>query len=126
MVKDISPEIAARWIALYYIGITSGRFISGFITMKLSNRQMIRFGQLIIGCGIVVLILPLGNSTLLPGFFMIGLGCAPIFPSLLHETPKNFGEEYSQAIMGIQMASAYIGTTLMPPDIRRNCLIYRI
>jgi fucose permease len=115
MVKDISPEIAAQWIALYYIGITSGRFISGFITMKLSNRQMIRFGQIIIGCGIVVLVLPLGNSTLLPGFFMIGLGCAPIFPSLLHETPKNFGEEYSQAIMGIQMASAYIGTTLMPP-----------
>jgi fucose permease len=115
MVKNVSPEIAAQWITLYYIGITSGRFISGFITMKLSNRQMIRFGQIIIGGGVIVLVLPLENSTLLPGFFMIGLGCAPIFPSLLHETPKNFGEKYSQAIMGIQMASAYIGTTLMPP-----------
>jgi fucose permease len=119
IVKNVSPEIAAQWIALYYIGITVGRFISGFITLKLSNRQMIRFGQIIIGGGIIVLVLPFGNSALLPGFFMIGLGCAPIFPSLLHETPKNFGEEYSQAIMGIQMASAYIGTTLMPPVFGR-------
>jgi len=115
MEKGISPEIAAKWIALYYIGITSGRFISGFITIKLSNRQMIRLGQIIIGCGVIVLALPFGNTTLLPGLFMIGLGCAPIYPSLLHETPKNFGEEYSQAMMGIQMGSAYIGTTLMPP-----------
>jgi fucose permease len=114
MVKNISPEIAAQWIALYYIGITFGRFMSGFITMKLNNRQLIRLGQIIIGCGIVVLVLPFGGNTLLFGLFMIGLGCAPIFPSLLHETPENFGKEYSQAIMGIQMASAYIGTTLMP------------
>jgi fucose permease len=87
--------------------------------MKLNNRQMIRFGQGIIGGGIIVLVLPFGNSTLLPGFFMIGLGCAPIYPSLLHGTPENFGGEYSQAIMGIQMASAYIGTTLMPPIFGR-------
>jgi fucose permease len=119
MVKNISPEIAAQWIALYFVGITSGRFISGFVTMKLNNRKMIRLGQMLIGGGIIILVLPFGNSTLLPGFFMIGLGCAPIFPSLLHETPRNFGGEYSQAIMGIQMASAYIGTTLMPPIFGR-------
>jgi fucose permease len=115
LVKNISPKIAAQWIALFYIGITSGRFISGFITMKLSNKQMIRLGQGIIAGGIIVLVLPFGNYTLLPGLFMIGLGCAPIYPSLIHETPKNFGKEYSQGIIGIQMASAYIGTTLMPP-----------
>jgi fucose permease len=119
MVKNISPEMASQWIALYYIGITTGRLISGFVTMKLNNRQMIRLGQIIIGSGIIVLVLPFGNMTLLPGLFMIGLGCAPIFPSLLHETPNNFGEKYSQAIMGIQMASAYIGTTLMPPIFGR-------
>jgi fucose permease len=113
--RGISPEIAAQWIALYYIGITLGRFLSGFVTIKLNNRQMIRLGQLIIGVGIVVLVLPFGNSTLLPGLFLIGLGCAPIFPSLLHQTPKNFGEEYSQAIIGLQMGSAYIGTSIMPP-----------
>jgi len=119
MEKGISPETAARWISLYYIGITSGRFISGFVTMKLSNRQMVRLGHIIIGCGIIVLVLPFGNATLLPGLFMIGLGCAPIYPSMLHETPKNFGEDYSQAIMGIQMGSAYIGTTIMPPIFGR-------
>jgi fucose permease len=118
-VRNISPEIAARWIGIYYLGITSGRFISGFVTLKLTNRQMIRLGQGIIGCGIMILILPVGNGMLLPGFFIIGLGCAPIFPGLLHETPENFGAEYSQSIMGIQMASAYIGATLMPPIFGR-------
>jgi fucose permease len=113
--KGISPEIAARWITLYYLGITSGRFISGFITMKLNNKQMVRFGQIIIGCGIITLLLPIGNSAQFLGLFMIGLGCAPIYPSLIHETPKNFGKEYSQAIIGIQMGSAYVGTTIMPP-----------
>ncbi|WP_461246710.1 MFS transporter [Treponema sp. R6D11] len=113
--KGISPEIAARWITLYYLGITAGRFISGFITMKLNNKQMVRLGQIIIGCGIITLILPFGNTALFCGLFMIGLGCAPVYPSLLHETPVNFGAEYSQAIMGIQMGSAYVGTTIMPP-----------
>jgi len=115
MEKNISPETAAQWISLYYIGITAGRFISGFLTMKLTNRQMVRLGQTLIACGIAALIIPAGKALLLPGFFIIGLGCAPIYPSLLHETPKNFGKEKSQAIMGIQMASAYIGTTFMPP-----------
>ena len=114
MEKGIPPEIAAQWIALFYIGITLGRFLSGFVTMKLNNRQMIRLGQIIIGSGIVVLVLPFGTTTLLPGLFMMGLGCAPIFPCLIHQTPKNFGEEHSQAIVGLQMGSAYIGVTLMP------------
>jgi len=113
--KNIAPEIAARWISLYFIGITSGRFISGFLTMKFTNCQMVRLGQAFIACGIIALLLPFGRALLLPGFFIIGLGCAPIYPSLLHETPRNFGSEKSQAIMGIQMASAYIGTTFMPP-----------
>jgi len=115
MEKGISPEIAAQWISLYYIGITSGRFISGFLTMFLTNRQMVRLGQGLIVFGIIILLLPFDKILLLPGFFIIGLGCAPIYPSLLHETPRNFGSEKSQAIMGIQMASAYIGTTFMPP-----------
>jgi fucose permease len=115
IVKAVSPYTAARWISLYYIGITFGRFVSGFLTIKLNAPQMVRLGQGLIICGIILLILPIGNIVLLPGLFMIGLGCAPIFPGLLHETPVNFGNEYSQAIMGIQMASAYIGTTFVPP-----------
>jgi fucose permease len=113
--KNISPEKAAQWISLYYIGITLGRFISGFLSMRLSNRQMVRLGQVLIACGIIALLLPFGNVLLLPGFFIIGLGCAPIYPSLLHESPKNFGEEKSQALIGIQMASAYVGSMFMPP-----------
>jgi fucose permease len=115
MSKGITPEIAARWVSLYYIGITFGRFLSGFVTFKLNSRQMIRLGQAIILLGVIVILLPLGNAVLLPGFFMIGLGCAPIYPSLIHETPRNFGEDNSQAVIGMQMASAYVGTTLMPP-----------
>ena len=114
-IKGIPAEIAAQYISLYFLGITAGRFLSGFITIKLNNRQMIRSGQIIIGCGIIVFILPFGNSTILPGLFLIGLGCAPIFPSLIHETPKNFGNEYSQAIVGIQMGCAYLGAAIMPP-----------
>lgn len=115
IVKGITAETAARWISLFYFGITFGRFLSGFITMKLNQRQMIRLGQLILACGVMILFLPFGKFVLLAGFFLIGLGCAPIYPSLLHETPVNFGSEYSQAIMGIQMACAYVGTTFMPP-----------
>ncbi|MDR2476254.1 MAG: MFS transporter [Treponema sp.] len=114
LVKAVPPDTAARWISLYFIGITFGRFVSGFLAIKLTNRHMVRLGQSVLFCGIVLLVLPFGDMLLLPGFFVIGLGCAPIFPSLLHETPENFGTEYSQAIMGIQMASAYIGTTFMP------------
>jgi len=112
--RNISPENAARWIALFYSGITIGRFISGFMSIKLSNRQMVRLGQCIIAIGIAALFLPF-NSMLMVVFFVIGLGCAPIFPSLIHETPENFGSGYSQAIIGMQMSSAYIGVTIMPP-----------
>jgi len=114
-VRNIPPQTAAKWIALFFIGITVGRFISGFVTMKLSNRMMIRLGQIIIGCGIITMILPFEEITVLPGLFMIGLGCAPIFPSLLHQAPESFGKIYSQAIIGMQIGCAYIGTTIMPP-----------
>jgi fucose permease len=112
--RNIAPQTAAQWISLYYIGITFGRFISGFLTIKLNNRQMVRLGQAVIACGIIMLVLPFDTLLLLPGFFIIGLGCAPIYPSLIHETPISFGTEHSQAIIGMQMASAYIGTTFMP------------
>lgn len=115
MVHGIPAETSAKWASLFYFGITFGRFISGFVTLKLSNRQMIHLGEALIAAGIVMILLPLGQATLLIGFVMTGIGCAPIYPSLLHETPVNFGEEYSQSIMGIQMACAYMGSTFMPP-----------
>ena len=113
--KNILPETAAKWFSLFFIGLTLGRLASGFLTIKLNNRQMVRLGNGIIACGIIILMLPVERIFLMPGFFMIGLGCAPIYPCLLHETPNSFGGEKSRAILGIQMASACIGALLMPP-----------
>lgn len=111
--KGYAVDQAARLASLYYVGITAGRLFSGFLTKYFSNRQLIYLGQGGIGLGLGLLFIPY-DAMLLPGFLMIGLGCAPIFPSLLHETPVNFGEKHSQKIMGMQMASAYVGITLMP------------
>ncbi len=111
--RGLEADQAARLVSLYFLGITLGRFLSGFLTSHFTNRQLVYLGQGVIGLGILTLFLPF-SATILPGFLLIGLGCAPIFPSLLHETPVNFGEEHSQAIMGMQMASAYVGITLMP------------
>lgn len=112
--KGISVETAAFYASLFYIGITIGRALSGFITMKFNDAQMIRMGQFIIGVGVLVLLLP-WNITSLIGLVVIGLGCAPIYPCIIHSTPDHFGADKSQAIIGVQMASAYVGTLIMPP-----------
>ena len=111
--RGFEVDQAARLTSLYYLGITIGRFFSGVLTAHFTNRQLVYLGQGVIGLGLTILFLPF-ELTVLPGFLLIGLGCAPIFPSLLHETPVNFGEKHSQTIMGLQMASAYVGITLMP------------
>ena len=113
--KGMSAESAAGFAGLFFIGITVGRFFSGFFTMKFSDSQMIRLGQAIILLGIVALLLPVGNLAALSGLLLLGLGCAPIYPSIIHSTPENFGRNNSQAVMGVQMAFAYVGTCLMPP-----------
>lgn len=113
--KGVPAETAATFASMFYIGITMGRAISGFVTMKLNDVQMIRLGQGIIGLGILVLLLPMGSTISLLGFVVIGLGCAPVYPCVIHSTPDHFGADKSQAIIGIQMASAYVGTCLMPP-----------
>lgn len=100
---------------MFCIGITIGRGINGFIAMKLKDSQMIRMGQGIILAGIIIMLLPFGRTMSLIGFSLIGLGCAPVYPCIIHSTPEHFGAERSQAIIGVQMASAYIGTCLMPP-----------
>ncbi|MDO4343267.1 MAG: MFS transporter [Eubacteriales bacterium] len=110
-----SEKTAASWSALFYLGITAGRAISGFLTFKFSDAQMIRLGQTLIFLGIAAILLPLGNVFLLAGLILIGVGCAPIYPCIIHSTPANFGADKSQAVIGVQMASAYVGTCLMPP-----------
>ncbi len=113
--KGINSQTAAKWASLFYLGITIGRLISGFITDKLGDRNMVRLGQVFAVIGIVVMVLPLNNMATLAGLILLGLGCAPIYPSLLHATPDHFGADKSQSIMGMQMASAYVGSTIMPP-----------
>lgn len=114
MTKNLSQEAGARWISLFFFGITFGRLVSGFLTMKLSTRRTIRLSYLIVAAGIILIFLPLGSFSYIAGFLLIGLGCAPIFPCLVHETPARFGREHSAAIIGLQIASAYIGSAAAP------------
>lgn len=115
-VKGISGDRAASFAALFYIGITLGRFASGFITERLGDRRMILLGTGILACGIMILLIPVQSyMTAFAAFLVIGFGCAPIYPCIIHSTPANFGAENSGAIIGIQMASAYVGSTFIPP-----------
>ncbi len=113
--KGIAPETAAGFAGLFYFGITLGRLFSGFLTIKFTDRQMIRLGQAMLILGIAVMLLPLASWASLLGLGMIGLGCAPIFPCIIHATPNIFGKENSQAIIGMQMAFAYLGSLILTP-----------
>jgi len=113
-IRGVKPETAAAWAASYYFGIMLGRMINGFLTLRFSSKTLIRAGQTSILLGILLLFLP-GNTFSLIGLLLVGMGCAPIYPSMLHETPARFGKENSSRLMGIQMASAYVGLSVAPP-----------
>lgn len=112
--SGLSAERAARLVGLFYIGITVGRAVSGFMTTALGDVRMIRLGQAVILAGCAALLLPISWSVQ-TGLVLVGLGCAPIYPSIIHATPDRFGANRSQSLIGLQMASAYVGTCLMPP-----------
>lgn len=113
--KGVAAQTAASFASLFFIGITIGRALCGFITMKLNDTWMVRLGQVTILLGILAMVLPLPNIVALTGLILIGLGCAPVYPCLIHSTPAHFGSDNSQAMIGVEMASAYVGTCLMPP-----------
>ena len=115
LVRGIDAGTAARWASLFYVGITVGRGVCGFLTMKIKDQNMIRLGQALIAAGTVLILLPTGQGTLFAGLITVGLGCAPIYPSIIHETPINFGREVSMSMTGLQMATAYVGSCLVPP-----------
>ena len=115
LVRGIDAGTAARWASLFYVGITVGRGVCGFLTMKINDQNMIRLGQAFIAAGTVLILLPTGQGTLFAGLIAVGLGCAPIYPSIIHETPINFGREVSMSMTGLQMATAYVGSCLVPP-----------
>ena len=110
-----SPEAAAGYVSMFYIGITSGRFINGILAMKLGDRFLIRMGTAIMAVGTALLFLPLYSVLALVGLIVIGLGCAPIYPCVIHMTPDVFGADKSQAMIGVQMAFGYIGFLSTPP-----------
>ena len=114
--RGVSPERAAAFASLFFIGITAGRFLAGFVSNKLGDRSMIRLGTGVLFLGVLLLLVPgLPEGVALAACVIIGLGCAPVYPSIIHATPTNFGPENSQAIIGVQMASAYVGSTFAPP-----------
>ena len=115
MYKGVPAEEAARYASMFFIGITVGRGLNAIIALKLKDRTMVRIGLTIIAIGIIVMIIPASSIITLIGLILIGLGCAPIYPSLIHATPDSFGEDKSQAVIGIQMAFAYIGVLALPP-----------
>ena len=100
---------------MFFIGITVGRGLNAVVALKLNDKIMVRIGLSIIALGIITMILPFSPIITLIGLIMIGLGCAPIYPSLIHATPASFGADKSQAVIGVQMAFAYIGTLSLPP-----------
>ena len=112
---NFSPEAAAGFVCMFYLGLTLGRFANGFLAMRLGDHFLIRMGTAIISFGVVLMLLPFHSSLALAGFAVIGLGCAPIYPCIIHSTPEHFGAENAQALIGIQMASAYVGICVMPP-----------
>lgn len=115
LARDIPAETAAGFAALFYLGITAGRAVSGWIAPHLGDDGMIRLGLWGIGLGLAALLLPGPAAVSLAGLVIIGLGCAPIYPSIIHSIPAHFGAHRSQAVIGVQMASAYVGSMAMPP-----------
>lgn len=114
--RNIRVETAARFTALFYLGETVGRFLNGFVANKLGDKKMIKIGALTMLVGIVMVILPAeADTAALSGLVVVGFGAAPVYPCIIHSTPSNFGKENSQALVGVQMASAYVGSTFMPP-----------
>lgn len=113
-VRGVDEPTAARFASLFFLGITFGRFLNGFVADRLGDKTMIRIGLAVIALGIVLILLP-GDLFALCGLVLLGLGCAPVYPCVIHSTPDNFGRENSQAVIGVQMACAYLGSTFMPP-----------
>ena len=115
LTRGVAADTAASFASLFYIGITAWRAACGFLTLKLSDTQMIRLGQGVLAVGVAALLVPGPQLLALAGLVLVGVGCAPIYPSIIHATPDHFGADRSQAVIGIQMASAYVGNLVMPP-----------
>ncbi|MDM8275445.1 MFS transporter [Enorma phocaeensis] len=115
LAAGVPTQTAASWASMFYIGITVGRALSGFLSLKCSDSQMIRLGQVLIAAGVLTMISPWGHDVLAPALVLIGLGCAPIYPSIIHATPARFGDDVALELAGMQMAIAYVGFLVCSP-----------
>lgn len=113
--RGIDAGTAAGWASLFFIGITAGRAVSGFVSMKVREHNMIRLGQALIAAGLIAVVAPGTDALLAPGLVCLGVGCAPIYPSIIHATPARFGEDVALELTGMQMAFANIGSLVMSP-----------
>ncbi|HEY8443530.1 MAG TPA: MFS transporter [Clostridia bacterium] len=114
--RKMNEQTAAMLASLFFLGITFGRFVSGFVSEKVGDKNMIRGGIFTIFIGTALIAIPdKHNICSMVGLVIAGLGCAPIYPSIIHSTPQNFGADNSQAVIGVQMAAAYTASTFMPP-----------
>ena len=114
--RGIEINLATSWAMLFYLGITAGRFLSGFVSEKVGDKNMIRSGSAIVLLALALMALPFGGNWLVfAALILAGFGCAPIFPCMIHATPDRFGKKNSQAVIGLQMACAYTGSTFGPP-----------
>ena len=111
--RGVERSTAAFFASMFFLGMTIGRGVNGFLTVKFDDKTLIRMGAAVIGLGVGAMLLP--GRLALVGLLLVGLGCAPVYPCIIHSTPANFGPQRSQALIGVQMASAYVGTLLMPP-----------
>ncbi|MBQ3030927.1 MAG: MFS transporter, partial [Anaerotignum sp.] len=111
----LPEEMASRFAGLFFLGIMVGRLISGFLSFTFNDTQMIRIGCTGVFIGLIAIMLPFGGLFTIIGLVLLGLGCAPIYPAIVHSIPGYFGKERSQAVMGVQVAGAYVGLCIMPP-----------
>lgn len=118
--RGATAEQAAGWASLFLIGMTIGRLVSGLVADRIGGKNMIRIGQ--VGCAIGIALMFVPNMYVAAAaLFVLGVGCAPIYPMTIHETPRRFGEENSANMVGLQMACAYTGSTLVPPVLGMIC-----
>lgn len=112
--KGAAADTAARMVTFYYVGLALGRFLSGVLAGRLHSRHLVKIGQMILLAAVASLFLPLPFAFCSVSLFFIGLGNGPIFPNMLHLTPELFGKDLSQAVIGAEMATSYIGVLLAP------------
>lgn len=113
--KGMDAASAAAFAGMLFLGVTLGRAVSGFLAIRFNDQQMIRLGIVLAAVGLVILLIPGSAGLAVWAMILIGLGCSPIYPAMIHVTPLIFGKEHSRAVIGVQMASSYVAVLDMPP-----------